>query len=73
MMENNRVSPVEIRKEEFKKIGYQLIDRISDFIDALKEKPVTPGESPKKLQKIIGKPRCCAFVLLSQLMNFIIF
>ena len=54
MMENNRVSPIEIGKEEFKKIGYQLIDTIAHFIDTIEEKRVTTGESPKQLQKIIG-------------------
>ena len=53
-MTNNRETPIEISKEEFKKIGYQLIDTISDFIDTIEEKPVTTGESPKQLQKIIG-------------------
>ena len=45
---------MEISKEEFKKIGYDLIDKISGFIDTIKERPVTTGESPKQLQKIIG-------------------
>lgn len=53
-MTNNRETPIEISKDEFKKIGYQLIDAISDFIDTIKERPVTTGESPKQLQKIIG-------------------
>jgi len=53
-MENNRVSPIEINKEEFRKIGYQLIDSISNFLDTIKARPVTPGESPTQLQKIIG-------------------
>ena len=53
-MTNHRKTPIEISKEEFKKIGYQLIDSISDFMDTIKQKPVTTGESPKELQEIIG-------------------
>jgi aromatic-L-amino-acid decarboxylase len=53
-MTNHRETPIEISKEEFKKIGYQLIDSISDFMETIKQKPVTTGESPKQLQKIIG-------------------
>jgi len=53
-MTNHRKTPIEISKEDFKKIGYQLIDSISDFMDTIKQKPVTTGESPKQLQKIIG-------------------
>ena len=53
-MTNNRETPIEINKEEFKKIGYKLIDTISNFIDGIKEKRVTTGESPKQLQQILG-------------------
>jgi aromatic-L-amino-acid/L-tryptophan decarboxylase len=53
-MTNNRESPIEINKEEFKNIGYQLINSIADFIDTIDERPVTTGESPKQLQKILG-------------------
>ena len=53
-MTNNRETPIEINAAEFKKIGYQLIDTISNFIGSIKERPVTTGESPKELQKILG-------------------
>ena len=49
-----RIAPIEINKEEFRKIGYQLIDLIADFITCIKEKPVTTGESPKQLQALLG-------------------
>jgi aromatic-L-amino-acid/L-tryptophan decarboxylase len=53
-MKNKRETPIEISKVEFKKIGYQLIDAIAEFINTIEEKPVTTGESPKQLQPIIG-------------------
>ena len=53
-MEMNRKTPIEIGKEEFRKIGYQLIDDIALLLDQINEKPVTPGESPKKLQELLG-------------------
>lgn len=49
-----RKSAIEMDKEEFRKIGYQLIDDISNFISSIDQKPVTPNESPSQLQKIIG-------------------
>ncbi|MBA4053162.1 MAG: aspartate aminotransferase family protein [Marivirga sp.] len=52
-MENSRRTPIEISKEEFRKIGYQLIDSISEFIDSIERQPVTRGESPKQLQEIL--------------------
>ena len=53
-MTDNRESPVEITKDEFKKIGYQLIDSISHFIHTINEKPVTTGETPKQIQTVLG-------------------
>ncbi len=49
-----RKTPIEIPKEEFRKIGYQLIDDISDFISTIDKKPVTPNETPTQLQNILG-------------------
>lgn len=53
-MEENRNASVEISKEEFRKIGYKLIDDISDFINTIDKKPVTTGESPRQIQSILG-------------------
>ncbi|MBC8769310.1 aspartate aminotransferase family protein [Arenibacter sp. BSSL-BM3] len=49
-----RRSSIEMDKEEFRKIGYQLIDDISNFIDSIDQKPVTPNESPSQLQDLLG-------------------
>ena len=49
-----RKSPIEINKEEFRKIGHQLIDEISDFISTIDKKPVTSNESPSQLQSLLG-------------------
>ena len=53
-MRQNRKTPVEISKAEFKKIGHQLIDSIADFIEGIAERRVTTGESPGALQNILG-------------------
>ena len=53
-MTNERENSIEISKAEFQKIGYELIDRISDFFDGISERPVTTGESPRELQKALG-------------------
>lgn len=54
-MTEKRTTPIEITKEEFKEIGYRLIDDISEFIDTVHTKEVTPGESPSQLQHILGE------------------
>lgn len=53
-MKDDRETPITISKEEFKKIGYQLIETLSDFIDTIDEKPVTTGETPKQIQTVLG-------------------
>jgi len=53
-MADNRESPLKINKDEFRKIGYQLVDTISNFMDTIDEKPVTTGETPRQIQKILG-------------------
>lgn len=52
--ENSQVSPVEIDKNDFKEIGYRLIDTIADFYDTINTKPVTTGETPKEIQSVLG-------------------
>jgi len=49
-----RRSSLEMDQEEFRKIGYQLIDAISNFMDTIAQKPVTPNESPSELQRLLG-------------------
>jgi glutamate/tyrosine decarboxylase-like PLP-dependent enzyme len=51
---NKRENSIEISKSEFRKIGYELINTISDYFDVISEKPVTTSESPKELQKALG-------------------
>lgn len=53
-MKNCRKSPIQIEKEEFKRIGHQLIDAIAEFYDSMESRLVTRGESPQQLQKIMG-------------------
>jgi aromatic-L-amino-acid decarboxylase len=53
-MLQGRTAVIQIDRDEFKKIGYQLIDNISEFISTIEKRPVTPGESPQQLQELIG-------------------
>ncbi|HEY4323029.1 MAG TPA: aspartate aminotransferase family protein [Mucilaginibacter sp.] len=53
-MPANRVTPIEMGKEEFRNIGYELVDRIANFINTIEDKPVTTGESSKQLQQLTG-------------------
>jgi hypothetical protein len=46
--------PIEIKKEEFLKIGHQLIDSIASFIETIETKKVTKGETPRQIQHLLG-------------------
>jgi len=54
-MSENRESLIEINQQEFKEIGYKLIDEISGFLKGVKTHKVTKGESPSELQKVLGQ------------------
>ncbi|EPR72987.1 Aromatic-L-amino-acid decarboxylase [Winogradskyella psychrotolerans RS-3] len=51
---DKRENSIEISKTEFRKMGYQLIDTISDFLDDISNQPVTTTKSPKELQQLLG-------------------
>lgn len=53
-MSEKRESPIETDREDFRKVGYYLVDVIADFIDSIGNKPVTKGESPDELQALLG-------------------
>jgi hypothetical protein len=47
-MKGKRETPIEIHKNEFKKIGHQLIDTIAEFIETIDQRPVTPTKTTSK-------------------------
>jgi len=53
-MNNKRIAPLELSAEEFKTLGYNLVDNISGFNNTIVDKPVTKGENPKQIQEILG-------------------
>jgi len=52
--EKHRLSPIEISQEEFRSLGYQLIDTLADFYNSFDDLPVTTGETPKQIQSLLG-------------------
>jgi glutamate/tyrosine decarboxylase-like PLP-dependent enzyme len=51
----NRVAPLEMSGDEFRELGHQLVDEIAAFLDSMRERPVTTGESPKTIRDLLGK------------------
>lgn len=51
---HQRRAPVEMDGETFRRLGYQVVDRLADFLDALSDKPVAPGDSPEGIRAVLG-------------------
>ena len=48
-----RHAPIDIAPEEFRVLGYQLIDRITEFMTALPQQPVATDKSPAELRVLL--------------------
>lgn len=53
-MTKDRVNPIEISEQEFKKSGYSLIDSICEFNATIGNRSVTTAENPEQVQSLIG-------------------
>jgi aromatic-L-amino-acid/L-tryptophan decarboxylase len=53
---NSRYKPIEMSPEEFRAAGYELVDRISEFLSWIQDRsnPVTRSESPKQIRELLG-------------------
>ncbi|HEY5668725.1 MAG TPA: hypothetical protein VIS10_01930 [Anaerolineales bacterium] len=50
-----RRAPIEIAPEDFRKVGYQVVDQLANFLECLPQLPVTTGETPTHIRKILGE------------------
>jgi aromatic-L-amino-acid decarboxylase len=49
-----RIAPLEMAPDEFRAAGHALVDRISDFLASLPDRPVTTAETPKEIRNLLG-------------------
>lgn len=51
---NRESSIVEMKPEDFKKTGHEIVDKIAEFLESLPNKPVAPGKSLKEMRTILS-------------------
>jgi len=56
-MNKKRTTPIEIQSEDFRSMGYRLVDRVAEFMDSLPSRPVTTGEAPPAIREALDSTR----------------
>ena len=49
----DRVAPLEMSPEQFRRLGHMLVDQIAEFLGSLPERPVAPPDTRKDLQALL--------------------
>jgi glutamate/tyrosine decarboxylase-like PLP-dependent enzyme len=49
-----REAPLRMSPDEFREVGFALVNAAADFLGGVRERPVTPGESPREVQATLG-------------------
>jgi aromatic-L-amino-acid decarboxylase len=52
-----RHAPLAMASGEFREVGYQLVDRIAEFLESLAERQVSPAESPVAVREALQADR----------------
>ena len=53
----SRTAPLEMTEEQFRSLGHDLVDRIASFLGSLRERAVTPAESPDRVRAALDAAR----------------
>jgi len=51
---SKETAPQDMSPAEFRKAGYELVDRIGDFLESLPTRPITAAQTPENVRKLIG-------------------
>ncbi|MGO8817053.1 MAG: pyridoxal phosphate-dependent decarboxylase family protein [Terriglobia bacterium] len=49
-----RNAPLEMSAEEFRALGYRLVDQVAEILSSLPTRRVSPGESPSQVRAVLG-------------------
>ena len=50
-----RISPLDLSAAEFRRLGHELVDQISEFLEVLRDRPLTGGETPAQIRALLGR------------------
>ncbi len=53
----SRQAPLVIAPEEFRRVGHELVDRITEHLATLPDRPVTRGAAPSDIRALLGADR----------------
>ena len=53
-MKTERNALIELNPSSFRELGHELVDSIADYLEHIRDKPVTTGKSPAEARAIIG-------------------
>jgi len=56
-MNKKRTAPIEMQSDDFRSMGYHLVDRIAEFMDSLPARSVTTGEAPPAIRETLDSTR----------------
>src|SRR5262245_60764104 len=56
-MNKQRTSPIKMNGNDFRTIGYHLVDRIANFLDSLPTRPLTTDEPPTAIREVLNASR----------------
>ncbi|MEN8374318.1 MAG: aspartate aminotransferase family protein [Gemmatimonadota bacterium] len=49
-----RRADIAMTGDEFRRAGHELVERLAEFFDELRERPVTPGEGPEEIRALLN-------------------
>jgi glutamate/tyrosine decarboxylase-like PLP-dependent enzyme len=52
---HQRLSPLDLPPDQFRRLGHDLVDRLADFLAGWRERAITPGETPARVREWLGQ------------------
>src|SRR5690606_39265506 len=53
-MNDARITPLSMQREDFRALGHQLVDRIADHLESMPGRPVAPPDGVDDLRALLG-------------------